>query len=67
MRPTTCQGEMHVGKSYEVHYVHSSAAPGTDDDIHLSDGLGSAAAGRGLMNPMVVVEAMVTIYRSNLW
>lgn len=54
-----CQGEMHVDKSYEVHYVHSTAAPGTDFDPKLSDGLGTAAQGRGLQNPMIVVEAMV--------
>jgi len=55
-----CTGEMHVGKSYEVHYVHSTAAPGTDIEPDLSDGLGSAAGlARGLANPMVVVEAMV--------
>lgn len=51
-----CEGEMHVGKSYEVHYVHSSAGtPGAD----LDDGLGSAAGGRGQLNPMVAVQGQV--------
>lgn len=50
-----CQGEMHVGKTYEVHYVHSTA--GTADS--LDDGLGTAAGGRGLANPMVTVNAQI--------
>jgi len=54
-----CTGEMKVGKTYEVHYVHSSAAPGTDGSPQLSDGLGAAAGGGLLANPTVAVEAMV--------
>lgn len=49
-----CKGEMHVGKSYEVHYVHSTAGHTT-----LADGLGVAAGGRGLANPMIVVNAQI--------
>lgn len=52
-----CKGEMHVGKSYEVHYVHSSA--GNSEFSDLTDGLGSAAGGRGLANPMLVVQAQI--------
>jgi len=60
-----CQGEMHVGKSYEVHYMHSSAGTGTMFDgspgsrPELSDGLTAAMQGRGIQNPMVVARAMV--------
>jgi len=43
-----------VGKSYEVHYVHSSA--GGDQ---ISEGLGQAAHGRGQLNPMVAVTGVV--------
>lgn len=62
-----CLGEMHIGKSYEVHYVHSNAAPGTDMNPVIGDGLAVAAgAARGLLNPQVVVEAMVyTIVNDN--
>merc|ERR1739847_237542 len=52
---------------YEVHYVHSSA--GFDKEALaeadmetadlLADGLGGAANGRGLLNPMIVVQAQV--------
>ncbi|CAE7598336.1 unnamed protein product [Symbiodinium natans] len=59
-----CTGDVQVGKSYEVHYVHSSA--GTDNDASdgmnadlLADGLGGAANGRGLLNPMVVVQGQI--------
>lgn len=59
-----CKGDVQVGKSYEIHYVHSSAgyhqaelqnvaADGIDD------GLGGAANGRGILNPMVVVQGQV--------
>mmetsp|Transcript_38606 Transcript_38606/g.111532 ORF Transcript_38606/g.111532 Transcript_38606/m.111532 type:complete len:314 (+) Transcript_38606:69-1010(+) len=48
-----CQN-VEVGKSYEVHYVHSSAGTGV-----MGDGLGGAANGRGILNPMIVVEAQV--------
>jgi len=48
--------DVEVGRTYEVHYVSSSA--GTKDG-GLKDGLGVAAAGRGLANPMIVVKAMV--------
>jgi len=62
-----CKGEVHVGKSYEVHYVHSSAglsaadadSNDVDDEDLMADGLGGAANGRGMLNPMVVVEAQV--------
>mmetsp|Transcript_5865 Transcript_5865/g.15470 ORF Transcript_5865/g.15470 Transcript_5865/m.15470 type:complete len:319 (+) Transcript_5865:426-1382(+) len=53
-----CSG-VSVGKSFEVHYVHSTAGTGDDATPSLSDGLGTAAAGRGLANPMVAVEAMI--------
>jgi len=59
-----CKGDVAVGKSYEIHYVHSSA--GYDQDTKgdagvdgIDDGLGGAANGRGLLNPMVVVEGQV--------
>mmetsp|Transcript_68081 Transcript_68081/g.202613 ORF Transcript_68081/g.202613 Transcript_68081/m.202613 type:complete len:186 (-) Transcript_68081:76-633(-) len=62
-----CTGQVQVGQTYEVHYVHSSAgytqqmlqgaSLGADDAM--SDGLGGAANGRGLLNPMVVVQAQV--------
>lgn len=48
-----CEG-VEVGMTYEVHYVHSSAGVGD-----LDDGLGQAAGGRGLLNPMVSVQAMM--------
>jgi len=61
-----CKGDVAVGKSYEIHYVHSSAGThpadvGDDEDESdlMADGLGGAANGRGLLNPMVVVEAQV--------
>lgn len=62
-----CKGDVAVGKSYELHYVHSSAGTHPEDvadtdeaaaDL-MADGLGGAANGRGLLNPMVVVEAQV--------
>jgi len=60
-----CKGQVEVGKSYEVHYVHSSAgytpadlASDTNLDL-MSDGLGGAANGRGQLNPMIVVQAQV--------
>jgi len=59
-----CTGMVQVGMTYEVHYVHSSAGytremvANTDIDL-LGDGLGGAANGRGLLNPMVVVQAQV--------
>jgi len=54
-----------VGKTYEIHYVHSSAAThlpaaaasGKHDSMN--DGLGGAANGRGQLNPMVVVQGLV--------
>jgi len=63
-----CKGDVTVGKSYEVHYVHSSA--GYDRDaLHnassmeeadlLADGLGGAANGRGQLNPMIAVQGQV--------
>merc|ERR1712151_87575 len=58
-----CKGEVEVGKSYEVHYVHSSAGYRADQIANakydLDDGLGGAANGRGLLNPMVVVQGQV--------
>jgi len=59
-----CKGKVEVGKSYEVHYVHSSAGyseealKGADFDL-MNDGLGGAANGRGQLNPMVVVQGQV--------
>jgi hypothetical protein len=59
-----CKGDVAVGKTYEVHYVHSSAGYDAEAlksasvDL-LSDGLGGAANGRGLLNPMVVVQGQV--------
>jgi len=58
-----CKG-LEVGKTYEVHYVHSSAGYNPDDTTMadedlLADGLGGAANGRGLLNPMVTVEGQV--------
>lgn len=49
-----CGGNMNVGDSYEVHYVHSSAGGGD-----IEDGLGAAVRARGQLNPMVAVQAMV--------
>jgi hypothetical protein len=60
-----CKGQVSVGKSYEVHYVHSSAGyttemlAGLTDIDGIDDGLGGAANGRGLLNPMVVVQGQV--------
>jgi len=59
-----CKGDVAVGKTYEVHYVHSSAGYTAEDikdvDIDLlDDGLGGAANGRGQLNPMIVVKAQV--------
>merc|ERR1712187_975544 len=60
-----CKGEIQVGKSYEVHYVHSSAgysaaelAANSDIDL-MDDGLGGAANGKGMLNPMVAVQGQV--------
>jgi len=59
-----CKGDVQVGKSYEIHYVHSSAgrdnnpADAINADL-LADGLGGAANGRGLLNPMVVVQGQI--------
>lgn len=62
-----CKGEIAVGTTYEVHYVHSSAgyaypSPGerqVADIDGIEDGLGGAANGRGLLNPMIVVQGQV--------
>jgi len=59
-----CKGDVQVGKSYEIHYVHSSAGYSAEQlvgaDIDgMDDGLGGAANGRGLLNPMVVVQGQV--------
>merc|ERR1711879_39158 len=52
-----------VGETYEIHYPYSSAgavAAALDDDVtSLSDGLGSAANGRSLLNPFLVVQGQV--------
>lgn len=56
-----------VGETYEIHYVHSSAGWSDEDiaqsskgtDEKMQDGLGGAANGRGMLNPMVVVQAQV--------
>lgn len=53
-----CGEGVEVGKSYEVHYVHSSAG-GSKDDDGVADGLGGAANGRGQLNPMIVVQGVV--------
>jgi hypothetical protein len=59
-----CRGQMEVGKSYEVHYVHSSAGYHPSEIVNadqdaMDDGLGGAANGRGLLNPMVAVQGQV--------
>jgi len=58
-----CKGDVKVGKSYEIHYVHSSAGEfddsGGNKKVEMADGLGGAAHGRGLLNPMVVVQAQI--------
>lgn len=63
----SCTGETVVGNTYEIHYVHSSAGF-TDQDIKdsdmtedekMQDGLGGAANGRGMLNPMVAVQGQV--------
>jgi len=59
-----CTGGVEVGKSYEIHYVHSSAGYSAEEADSasidaLDDGLGGAANGRGLLNPMVVVNAQI--------
>lgn len=56
--------DLYVGDTIEVHWVHSSAgkqAAGSDDPegTHLTDGLGNAANGRNLLNPMLHVEGTV--------
>lgn len=53
-----------VGRSYEVHYVRSSAGYSVKDLIGvdvdpINDGLGGAANGRGQLNPMITVQALV--------
>eukprot|EP00439_Symbiodinium_sp_Y106_P056903 s828_g8.t1 len=58
------KGDVQVGKSYEIHYVHSSAGMDNNptDDMNadlLADGLGGAANGRGLLNPMIVVQGQI--------
>jgi hypothetical protein len=54
-----------AGETYEVHYVHSSAGyssadlEGVTDIDGIGDGLGGAANGRGILNPMIVVQGIV--------
>jgi len=61
---TSCRGAVEVGKSYEVHYVHSSAGY-TAEELEgagidgIDDGLGGAANGRGQLNPMITVQGQV--------
>merc|ERR1712063_52166 len=63
----SCMGDVTVGKTYEIHYVRSSAgysaadlaSEGPPDSDLMNDGLGGAANGRGLLNPMVVVQGQV--------
>merc|ERR1712179_574464 len=45
-----CEGDMHVGMSYEVHYVHSSAGKASEFQ---EDGLATAAGAGKIANPMV--------------
>jgi len=52
-----CKG-VEVGKTYEVHYVWSTAGA---DPENLDDGLGQAANGRNLLNPFIVVQAQVFV------
>jgi len=52
-----CEG-LEVGSTYEIHWVHSSAGA-LGDSPFLTDGLGQAANGRGMLNPMVAVQAQV--------
>jgi len=52
-----CKGDVAVGKSYEFHYVHSSA--GSPPPGGVADGLGGAANGKGLLNPYIAVQAQV--------
>jgi hypothetical protein len=59
-----CKGEVEVGKTYEVHYVHSSAGYSekqleTKDVDGVDDGLIGAANGRHQLNPMIVVQGVV--------
>jgi len=59
-----CQGTVSVGKSYEFHYVHSSAGYTTAEATAaghdgVGDGLGGAANGKGLLNPYLAVQAQV--------
>lgn len=58
---SSCKG-MEVGKTFEFHFVFSSAGRehGEGDDYQhlITDGLGSAANGRGLLNPMIIVRAL---------
>ena len=50
-----CTGQTEVGKTYEIHYVYSTA--GTFGKI--ADGLGGAANGRNQLNPQLVVQALI--------
>jgi len=60
-----CKGDVAVGKTYEIHYVYSSAGfTDAEADAAGVDGIddriaGSAFNGRGLLNPVVVTEAQV--------
>jgi len=59
-----CKGDVAVGKTYEVHYVHSSAGYSNEDLVGvdldgIEDGLGGAANGKGQLNPMIVVQGQV--------
>jgi len=54
-----CQGDVAVGKSYEFHYVRSSAGSTGNPDVDVNDGLGGAANGRALLNPYIAVQAQI--------
>lgn len=65
-----CTG-VQIGKTYEIHYVHSSAATHMPADAatgaidSMNDGLGGAANGRNQLNPMVVVQGLVVQVTAN--
>lgn len=64
-----CGEHVEVGKSYEIHYVHSSAGYSRKEELSrkqnpahaLRDGLHGAANGHGQLNPMIVVNAQVVL------
>jgi len=60
-----CKGDVQVGKTYEVQYVHSSAGysqaelNANSDLDQMDDGLGGAANGKGMLNPMIAIQSAV--------